>query len=418
MKLPATRFASELKKAGRLLNQGQFLTLFEKSVRRAARAPWKKLSASQLLDQLQASGPVALFIDSYLGGGSTDYLDREVVIAQDRGVTVIRLALHGLHGGLVVTSDALKLNHQVTGSVHLLLGDERLAGSIKSLQVGTLVGFAEPVQLINSLRLLISKTSAPTTVTWHDHYLICPSHLLLDASGDYCAVPGLEACKRCISAHSVPVDVSVREGGLSVWRQACQELLEVVDEIRVFSRSSMALIRQAYGTRFDHRMTLVPHDMAYFRMSAPPARRQDLSIIAVIGRISFHKGAEVVSALAAEIRARDLSIKIRIVGTSEVRFDSRVVSVSGGYKASELPELLDDLAVSLVLMPSIWPETFSYVAHEVMAMKLPLVTLPLGAQAECAESYSRGFVASSMHAPTLLDEMLGFARSGYGECSV
>jgi glycosyltransferase involved in cell wall biosynthesis len=39
--------------------------------------------------------------------------------------------------------------------------------------------------------------------------------------------------------------------------------------------------------------------------------------------------------------------------------------------------------VGLCLLPSIWPETFSYVTQELMSLGVPLVCFDLGAPAEC-----------------------------------
>jgi glycosyltransferase involved in cell wall biosynthesis len=152
-------------------------------------------------------------------------------------------------------------------------------------------------------------------------------------------------------------------------------------------------------------------------MKLPRLPARNLTI-AVIGRIGFHKGANLVNALSVEVKKRELPIRIVIIGTSDEHFDSEIVTVHGYYRRDELPSILQDRGVSMVLMPSIVPETFSYVSHEVIAMNLPLVTLPLGAQAECASNYARGFVASGMRPDVLLDEILQFASRGYGDASV
>jgi hypothetical protein len=131
--------------------------------------------------------------------------------------------------------------------------------------------------------------------------------------------------------------------------------------------------------------------------------------IAVLGRINFHKGARIIEQLATEIKQQGADVSIVVVGTIDGSPDPDVVSVQGAYEVNQLPDILEALQVSLVFLPSVCPETFSYVVHEVMAMELPLFTLPLGAQAEFAEAYARGAVASSQEPRVLLDELREFA---------
>ncbi len=66
-----------------------------------------------------------------------------------------------------------------------------------------------------------------------------------------------------------------------------------------------------------------------------------------------------------------------------------------------------------MLFPSICPETFSYVVHELMDMKLPVASFNFGAPAERLASYSKGLVLSSMDPASVLDELISFHRKTY-----
>ena len=59
--------------------------------------------------------------------------------------------------------------------------------------------------------------------------------------------------------------------------------------------------------------------------------------------------------------------------------------MSGSYEKSELPELLKKYKAAVVLILSIWPETFSYTYSEAKKCGYPVALFNLGAPAERAE---------------------------------
>jgi glycosyltransferase involved in cell wall biosynthesis len=64
----------------------------------------------------------------------------------------------------------------------------------------------------------------------------------------------------------------------------------------------------------------------------------------------------------------------------------------------------------MMLFPSIWPETFSYVVAEMMAMRLPIVAFDLGAPAERLRGYPLARLVAKVDADAALDAMLDFHR--------
>ena len=85
-------------------------------------------------------------------------------------------------------------------------------------------------------------------------------------------------------------------------------------------------------------------------------------------------------------------ISISIIGNIEEKYKDDFMKEYGFYEVRDLPSILEKLSVNLIFMPSICPETFSYVTHEVIQMKIPLVCFNLGAQAEATISYNKGKV--------------------------
>ena len=122
-----------------------------------------------------------------------------------------------------------------------------------------------------------------------------------------------------------------------------------------------------------------------------------------------------VADLARAIVAAGALVRIVVIGQVDAACPADVVLQTGGYRREQLPELVARHAIDLVLLPSICPETFSFVAHETLAMGLPLVSLDLGAPADLARSHPLGYVAATADGPGLLAEILGFANSSCGQ---
>ena len=56
--------------------------------------------------------------------------------------------------------------------------------------------------------------------------------------------------------------------------------------------------------------------------------------------------------------------------------------VHGKYSRPQLPGLLEKYGVSVILIPSVWPETFSFTTSEALLLGYPVICFDIGAQAE------------------------------------
>ena len=70
--------------------------------------------------------------------------------------------------------------------------------------------------------------------------------------------------------------------------------------------------------------------------------------------------------------------------------------------------LMEKNFIDFILIPSVWPETFSYTTEEAMTMGLPVACYDLGAPAERVKKYKKGLIISKIDAQTTLKEIEQF----------
>ncbi|HQV89811.1 MAG TPA: glycosyltransferase, partial [Nitrosomonas sp.] len=87
-------------------------------------------------------------------------------------------------------------------------------------------------------------------------------------------------------------------------------------------------------------------------------------------------------------------------------FSADCLNVTGRYERTALASAIEQSGANIFLFPSIWPETFSYVAHELMACGVPLCCFNLGAPAEAVANYSTGLLLDYQASPAMLLEQM------------
>lgn len=188
-------------------------------------------------------------------------------------------------------------------------------------------------------------------------------------------------------------DYTFRSEPDPAWSALWRPVLQRADHLTVFSNAS-ALIVTAQVPGLAHKLRVTPHAPL---AAVPRLRGAPLGACAVIGvpgNLNTHKGAEVVAHLA-RVFAR--SAEARLVVLGEVAPDvtlPRSVTVLGGYALSDLPDLVAQHGIGAWLVPSLWPETFSYVTQESLATGLPTLGFDLGGQGEALHAHPGGRVVA------------------------
>ncbi len=113
--------------------------------------------------------------------------------------------------------------------------------------------------------------------------------------------------------------------------------------------------------------------------------------IATLGNLNVHKGgAEVVAKLHRLTRKRDTRVVV-LGGRVDPSLSMPVgLTVHGAYDPAQIPNLVRRYGITHWLIPSIWPETFSFTTHEALATGLPVLGFDLGGQGEALRSADNG----------------------------
>ena len=116
-------------------------------------------------------------------------------------------------------------------------------------------------------------------------------------------------------------------------------------------------------------------------------------------------------ALSSRAAERRLPLRFVVIGTLEGgTAGCPLLRVTGKFSRESLCDLLEAEGVGIAMLPSICPETYSYVVDEIMATGLPLAVLDVGAPPERVTLYPSGLVLPGEGIDEQLDALITFAR--------
>lgn len=352
-----------------------------------------------------------LVIDHQLGGGANKYRDEKIAQILRLGEEVVlvtfelprllfRLEIYRPSGKQLATYESIQV-----------LGERLMQAQFSTIHVNDLVSFPDGAEILQLITALHRRGRSELRVYLHDFLYVCPSYALIDATGRYCGIPDADVCRQCLKTNKSVFPSFAIVDEILPWRKEWKELLRESTNIIAFSESTINIFRQAFPMdEWRPKISIQPHQVDVSKYPKIKVHASSLLKIAVIGHIGFAKGAEIVHEMVTLIARKQLAIQIVVIGTLERFIPSPALIVTGSFENSKLPTLLQEHGIGVCLLPSICPETFSYVAEEVMTMGLPLVCFELGAPADRVKRYSFGEVAKTTSAQGALDAVISLSR--------
>lgn len=362
-----------------------------------------------LLEQLLAPShhPVCIFEHDW-GGGADAYAQQRIAryLKENRAVVRIRYSIPQQRLEMTVC-------HNELAQQYLLQDIQELADPrfprLEELVVNELAGWYfnacshNPYMLdavqrtVHDIVHLKKMHQARLEFIVHDFFAVCPSITLVNGKTNvFCGITSIEQCQdgsQCLGQGCIRSDFSMPQ-----WRKTWATLLDHAETILFFSESTHTLVKAVYSLR-QEQVHIQPHDVTLFNTSLVLPSESPMRI-AVVGHIHPHKGSTIVVDLGNLLKEKAPEASIVIFGDIHTDIPTLPdnITVLGSYQHSELPALLEREKVTVGLMPSVCPETFSFVTHELASLGLPMVCFNLGAPADFIAQLEDGRVAPEMTA--------------------
>ncbi len=345
-----------------------------------------------------------------MGGGADMYLDAQCPIWLGQGNTIFILRYLSTSGRYCLrcmfSEESFELELADWSDLEYLLRDRK----IDQIIVNELVTYPALFTCLSDILAWKQEKGSRLTMLIHDYLAVSPSYNLVSPQDWLYAREGNSFhCDRFYEQDGWAEQYDCPS--IEAWRQRWEQFLLDCDEVRCFSEDSRRIMSGIYPAL--QTLTVVPHAVS----PLPEVHRERKTTatlnIGLLGTLTPQKGRELVRGVWELLERENRNIKIILIGClieeKTIPVDEHF-EITGRYRVDDLPQLVLKKDIDLFLMPSIWPETFSYTTEEVIKMGLPIACLDLGAPAERVRSYEKGLILSSAEPRTVLRELCTFAR--------
>ncbi len=318
-------------------------------------------------------------------GGTERHVDALIDALFDR---VDASVLFPVQSGFLLRSSTMTRDGRRATHEHLLPGGPARVTQVDDEVAGGALAMALDLHHFDALHLhnLIGHSLAPLRIgerfpgpvvcTLHDYYLACPNHSLLYQDRRHCGVPDdLAVCARCLPRTGVGTSIE----HLVAHRRTVEAHLGAVDRFVAPDVTAADHVRRAYDLPED-RVAIIGHGSLVGAEAFGPRDAEDALDgplrFAFVGRAWHRKGLSTVNQLAADLAGTD--IELHHFGPA-FEVVAPAVHAHGPFDNAELPRLLHEAGIHVVLLPGPYAETYSYVMSEAMVAGLPIIGARYGA---------------------------------------
>jgi len=236
----------------------------------------------------------------------------------------------------------------------------------------------------------------------HDFYAVCPTYTLLDNDGVYCnAQKDKDTCNTCLRKSNCTLTYDI-----AAWQRIFHDFLLGAKAVCAPSENTADIIKKYYK---DIDITVKEHEVGSYIYNSFNAQTLDdeYLTIATLGAIGENKGAKIIYELVEKIRAANLPIRIKVIGSTNLQNEyyksqDGILEITGPYDNTQVSELLARHRVSTVLISSICPETYSYTTSEAIASGYPVIAFNIGAPAERIKQHNCGWIVDEISSDAIM----------------
>lgn len=352
-----------------------------------------------------------LFINHSLGGGTQLYQDYLI----NRIKNEVRVYTLTLKNNMIIIEDQAgeeikyytlqedELTQSVINNIVELL-------NIHLIYINQLVTFS-PYKMME----LIQGTNLKYICFLHDYYWVCPSYCLINSKEKYCfANTDITQCKKCIGERLVTepwINMKRSDIDIEEWRESFSSFLKGAYKVISPSGATKEIINAYYP---DVEIEVIEHELiteVHNTFKEENLKNGDL-IIAFIGSIGEQKGSNIIYELKVFIKNEGLPIKIKVIGVTNIhqspfKSEDGILEILGKYNKDDISEILEETKTGIVVIPALWPETYSYTTTEAIMSGYPVITFNIGAPAERVIRDDVGWVTNDMTSKSIIELLKG-----------
>ena len=188
------------------------------------------------------------------------------------------------------------------------------------------------------------------------------------------------------------------------WHNIWADFFPHVQTITAFSQSSKKIFAEYYPD-FEDKVIVKPHSLDYLTCGKIKKLPEKFTI-GIFGVIrNADKGSNIVKSFLEFSKDKDYQVYMNGELNPSCQVSAQNIHYMGYYDVSKLYQVILEQGISVVLFPSICPETFSYTVSELIHVEVPVACFDLGAQAEKVSAYKYGQIIKDESNESILEAL-------------
>jgi glycosyltransferase involved in cell wall biosynthesis/radical SAM superfamily enzyme YgiQ (UPF0313 family) len=249
-------------------------------------------------------------------------------------------------------------------------------------------------------------------ISLHDYFLLCPEYNLILPNKTRCnkvyAMANDEGCFDCLGKkrHVTDISKAVQLHEYLADRHAIVgQMLKIADVVVAPSNFVKQQFINAFDESLEDKICVIPHGISIQPQLPRPKRGHTLQV-AFLGNLTIQKGAKCLIDAAKRLKGENIAFHVfgdisdNVIAKEALDAD---IVLHGAYQVENLPTLLS--RIDIVLIPSIWHETFCLTLTEAQAMGIPVIAADIGAISERVDDGVTGFLFRAGDARHLADRL-------------
>ena len=237
---------------------------------------------------------------------------------------------------------------------------------------------------------------------WHDFFAVCPNYTLVNNNTKkFCGVPDSKSkdCTSCWEKGNYSKEFNVIN--IDEYRLNMFKKYGLKNSQNIFFSNSTKKIVESVKEFKNIQSELIPHkceippqekidkiNMLKLKKIKKKADKYNTKIL-LLGGLNQAKGSDIIHDFCEPmLTVGACFIHLGDIENKKTFFKNNYLSY-GRYELKNLKNIINELDIDSAFIPSIWPETFNYVADELSMLNIPFSTFGIGAVCERYENDSR-----------------------------